>query len=123
MLSYLKYEIVVWFEIIMLFIFGQNDEFGEIEVMSCWIMDNLGVDVLLYFFVFYLDYKMKDILAILRVILNWVWKIVMEQGLNYVYMGNVYDQVGDCIYCLNCYFELIQWDWYQFNSWLLVLGG
>ncbi|MGC1509541.1 AmmeMemoRadiSam system radical SAM enzyme [Ketobacter nezhaii] len=122
-LSYLKHETAVWFEITTLLIPGQNDEPGEIEAMSRWIMDNLGADVPLHFSAFHPDYKMKDIPATPRATLNRARKIAMEQGLNYVYTGNVHDQAGDCTYCPNCHSELIQRDWYQLNSWSLAPGG
>lgn len=68
-LVYLWYQMNVWLEIIILLIFGCNDSDVEVVVECRWICENLGVDVLVYFIVFYFDYKMMDILVILFVIL------------------------------------------------------
>src|SRR5207248_5404812 len=59
-LEYLKHETNVWFEITNLLIPGANDEPGEIDAMSGWIVEHLGPDVPLHFTAFHPDFKMMD---------------------------------------------------------------
>lgn len=41
--------------------------------------------------------------------------IALEEGLNYVYTGNVHDREGDTTYCPNpeCRAKLVERDWYR----------
>lgn len=123
MLVYLYYEIDCWVEIIMLFIFGQNDSLVEINEFVIWVECEFGCDVLLYFIVFYFDWKMISILEMFFVMLVQVCCIVLEVGLYYVYIGNVYDMDGGIIYCLNCYVVFIVCNWYDICCYDLIFEG
>src|SRR5438552_10962127 len=57
-LVYLKHETNVWFEITTLLIPGENDSEAELEVMTQWIVENLGPDVPIHFTAFHPDWKM-----------------------------------------------------------------
>lgn len=122
-LQYLKHETDVWFEITTLLIPGHNDSPAELEALSRWVMDNLGPDVPLHFSAFHPDYKMMDVPPTPPETLSLARRIAMEQGLHYVYTGNVHDKEGDCTLCHHCGEKLIQRDWYQILDWNLAPGG
>lgn len=45
--------------------------------------------------------------------------IALQNGLRYVYTGNVHDEAGQSTYCHNCDERLIGRDWYEITSWTL----
>ena len=101
-LQYLKHETNVWFEITMLLIPGKNDSNEEITAMSKWIKSELSTDVPLHFSAFHPDCKMSDISTTPPGTLSRARNIAIQQGLQYIYTGNVHNQEGDTIFCPGC---------------------
>lgn len=122
-LKYLKDETNVWFEITTLLIPGHNDSTKEIDQMTSWIVDNLGVDVPLHFSAFHPDYKMVDVAPTPLKTLTHAREIALSKGIRYVYTGNVHDTTGSSTYCHNCHEMLIGRDWYQLSTWNLDKDG
>jgi pyruvate formate lyase activating enzyme len=122
-LRYLKHETEVWFEITTLLIPGKNDSDQEISDMSQWIRQELGADVPLHFSAFHPDYKMADICATPPATLVRARDIALQEGLHYVYTGNVHNQEGDTTFCPGCDAPLIVRDWYQIDQYRLTEEG
>jgi pyruvate formate lyase activating enzyme len=122
-LYYLKHETNVWFEITTLLIPGENDSPQEIEAESKWIMENLGPDVPLHFTAFHPDWKMLDKPSTPPETLTMAREIAMRNGLNYVYTGNVHDQVGGSTYCPKCKQCVVKRDWYNILAYDLTNDG
>jgi len=122
-LKYLKHETSVWFEITTLLIPGKNDSDEEITAMCKWIRNELGTDVPLHFSAFHPDYKMPDVPATPATTLSRARNIALQQGLQYVYTGNVHNQEGDTTFCPACHAKLIERDWYQINQYCLTESG
>ncbi len=116
-LEYLKHETSVWFEITTLLIPGENDSNEELEALSSWVADRLGVDVPLHFTAFHPDFRMRDIGPTPSATLTRARKIAREHGLRYVYTGNVHDREGGSTRCHACGHELVGRDWYQLLAW------
>jgi len=112
-LAYLRHETEVWFEITTLLIPGKNDSSEEIRAECRWIMRELGPDVPLHFTAFHPDYKLTDIAATPAATLTRARQIALEEGLHYVYTGNVHDPEGGSTYCPGCRAALIVRDWYR----------
>ncbi|WP_415898191.1 AmmeMemoRadiSam system radical SAM enzyme [Neptuniibacter sp. QD72_48] len=121
-LLYLHNETSVWFEITTLLIPDENDSDEEIDAMTQWIYDNLGPCVPLHFSAFHPDWKMLDKPRTPSSTLTRARKIAMQNGLRYVYTGNVHDTTGSSTYCHNCGLRLIERDWYQLGEWNLKSG-
>ena len=122
-LDYLKHETDVWFEITTLLIPGENDSPAEIEALSRWVMEHLGPDVPLHFTAFHPDWKMLDKPPTPPATLRTARRIGREQGLRYVYTGNIHDPAGQSTYCHACDALLIGRDWYDLTAWTLTPDG
>jgi len=122
-LKYLKHETNVWFEITTLLIPGKNDSPEEVRAMSQWIFRELGPDVPLHFTAFHPDFKMTDLPPTPASTLIRSRKIAMEEGLNYVYTGNVHDREGGTTFCPKCKGALIVRDWHRIESYRLTAEG
>ncbi len=119
-LEYLKNETDVWFELTTLLIPGENDSDEELREMCKWIVGHLGADVPLHFSAFHPDWKMQDTPATPPATLTRARKIAMDNGLHYVYTGNVHDSEGGSTWCPQCGALLIERDWYQLGRWGLT---
>jgi pyruvate formate lyase activating enzyme len=121
-LEYLKRETKIWFEITTLLIPEENDSDGEIHEMTEWIMNKLGPDVPLHFTAFHPDWKMLDKPPTPPATLARARDIARNNGLRYVYTGNVHDPTGSSTYCHGCITRVIERDWYRLGEWKLTGG-
>ena len=122
-LSYLKHETRVWFEITTLLIPGKNDSDEEIRNESQWIARELGLDVPLHFTAFHPDYKMMDLPPTPPETLSRARAIAQQEGLQYVYTGNVFDTEGGTTYCTGCKAPLIVRDWHRILRYRVTQDG
>jgi pyruvate formate lyase activating enzyme len=122
-LLYLQHETPVWLELTTLLIPGRNDSDEELTAMCGWIKRELGADVPLHFSAFHPDYKMGDVPPTPVATLMRARNIALQQGLHYVYTGNVHNIEGDTTFCPSCQAPLIVRDWYQINDYRLTAKG
>jgi len=122
-LEYLRHETDVWFEITTLLIPGENDSDDELHALSRWVREHLGVDVPLHFSAFHPDWKMTDTPATPAATLTRARRIARDEGLRFVYTGNVHDPEGGSTRCPNCDQLLIERDWYRLGAWNLDAAG
>ena len=121
-LKYLKEETSVWFEVTTLLIPDANDSNEEIEKLSQWMMTELGPDVPLHFSAFHPDFKMRDRGPTSPQTLRRARKIAMDNGLRYVYTGNIHDSHGGSTYCPECGKCVLERDWYELGSYAIQNG-
>ncbi len=122
-LEYLTHETGVWVELTTLLIPGENDSSAELDAMTRWIVERLGPDVPLHFTAFHPDWKMLDHAATPPATLTRARRIAMENGLRYVYTGNVRDPQGGSTWCPQCGSLLIERDGYRIGRWGLDAAG
>jgi pyruvate formate lyase activating enzyme len=122
-LRYVKKETSTWLEITCLLIPGENDGEAEIDAASKWIMDNLGPDVPVHYSAFFPAWKMLNKPATPKATLTRARKIAMQNGLRYVYTGNVEDTEGSNTYCHNCGKIVIERCGYAIRSYQLTSDG
>lgn len=112
-LIWLKNETDVWLEITTLLIPDENDSTEEIKRMSEWICKNLGDEVPLHFTAFHPDFKMVNKERTpLSTILN-AYQTALNEGIKYVYVGNVFHDKGQTTYCPTCKTALIKRSWHD----------
>src|SRR5687767_1553432 len=122
-LVYLVKETGVWTEITTLLIPGKNDSDEELCAMTKWLRANLGPDVPLHFTAFHPDWKMTDVARTPAATLTRAREIALEQGLRYVYTGNVHDESGGSTYCPACAMPVIVRDWYAIRGYHVSEDG
>jgi pyruvate formate lyase activating enzyme len=122
-LEYLVKETKVWTEITTLLIPGMNDSEAEIDAMTRWVLEHLGPDVPHHFTAFHPDWKMRDLPATPAATLARARQIAKENGLRWVYTGNVHDPEGQSTTCAECGEILIERDGYEIGTWGLKAGG
>jgi len=88
-----------WLEIVNLLIPGENDSEEEIREMVKWIKENLGDDVPLHFSRFHPMYKLQNLPPTPNETVIRAREIAVEEGLKYVYTGNIVYPEGESTYC------------------------
>jgi len=89
-------------EVVNLVVPGLNDNMGEIRQMSRWIKENMGADTPLFFTRFYPQYLLSNLPATDESTLVKAHDIAKEEGLQYVYVGNLPGNVYESTYCPHC---------------------
>ncbi|MCX7703517.1 MAG: AmmeMemoRadiSam system radical SAM enzyme [Planctomycetota bacterium] len=98
----------VWLEITNLVIPGANDSDEMIRKMCVWLKENLGTDVPLHFSRFYPNYKLQDRPETPFSTLQRAAKIAKEEGIKYVYIGNVWAEGVEDTLCPDCGKRLVR---------------
>jgi pyruvate formate lyase activating enzyme len=113
----------VWLEVTTLLIPGENDSDAEIGALAAWFAAELGRDVPLHFTAFHPDFKMMDLPPTPAATLSRARKIAIEEGLHYVYTGNVHDREGGTTFCPGCGAALVVRDWHAILEYRLTPEG
>jgi pyruvate formate lyase activating enzyme len=95
-------------EIVNLIVPGKNDDMAQVRAMCQWIKKELGPEVPLHFSKFYPLYKLKSLPPTPVDTLEQARKVALEEGLHFVYIGNVPGHPGENTYCPQCGTILIQ---------------
>jgi pyruvate formate lyase activating enzyme len=91
-----------WLEIVYLVIPTLNDNPEEIRKMSRWLKNEIGPDYPIHFSRFHPMYLIKNLPPTPVSTLEKLRDIALEEGLHYVYVGNVPGHPGESTYCPNC---------------------
>ncbi|HMK73786.1 MAG TPA: AmmeMemoRadiSam system radical SAM enzyme [Myxococcaceae bacterium] len=122
-LEYVKHHTRTWLEITTLLIPGHNDGDAELEALSKWVYQHLGPDVPLHFTAFHPDYKLTEVAPTPKATLRRARALALNEGLRFVYTGNVHDADGDTTTCPECRTKLIERDWYEILDYRLTPEG
>jgi len=100
----LKYGI--WVEVTNLVVPTWTDDLDMIRKMCRWHKQELGGDVPLHFSRFFPLYKLENLIPTPTDVLLKAQKIALEEGIKYVYVGNV-EELDTNTYCASCKKSLI----------------
>jgi pyruvate formate lyase activating enzyme len=98
----------IWYELVYLIIPTLNDNLTEIRNMSKWMVRELGRDVPIHFTRFGPRYLLKNLPPTPISTLEKAREIALEEGMNFVYIGNVPGHKGEHTYCPDCKQVLIE---------------
>jgi len=79
-----------------------GDSLEACDELTRWVAKELGTDTPIHFTRFHPDYKMMDSMETPYSTLEKHYKIAKENGLEYVYVGNVPGNKYDSTYCPEC---------------------
>ena len=122
-LLYLRHETSVWLEVTTLLIPGRNDSVEEITALSRWMRRELGPDVPLHFTAFHPDFKMNDVAPTPPATLTRARRVALDEGLHYVFTGNVHDREGGTTLCHGCGAALVVRDWHRILDYRITAEG
>jgi pyruvate formate lyase activating enzyme len=122
-LHYLRHQTEVWLEITTLVIPGHNDDDREIDALTRWVAQDLGPDVPLHFSAFHPSFRMTDVPPTPKATLARARRIAQDNGLRYVYTGNVHDPEGGTTYCPGCSAAVVGRDGYVIDTYALTDDG
>ena len=97
-----------WLEIVYLVIPTLNDNPSEIRKLSRWLLQEIGPDVPVHFSRFQPMYLMKNLPPTPISTLVEAHKVAKQEGLRYVYIGNVPGHKFENTYCPNCQNKIIE---------------
>jgi pyruvate formate lyase activating enzyme len=97
----------IWVEVTTLIIPTHNDSEDELRDIACFIRDELGAETPWHVGAFYPTYKLLDAPRTPPKTLRKAREIGLEEGLRYVYEGNIPGSDGENTYCYNCGTRLI----------------
>jgi len=92
----------VHLEIVNLVVPTLNDAEGSQREMARWIVKNLGPDVPLHFNRFYPQYQLTGLPSTPLETLERARSVATDEGLHYVYIGNVGRHPAESTYCPSC---------------------
>ena len=92
----------VWLEVTTLIIPGLNDSYEELADIALFIHDELGHDTPWHISRFHPQFRMHDRKPTPPETLERAWQMGREAGLDYVYVGNVPDHLGNNTFCPRC---------------------
>jgi len=92
----------MWVEITNLIVPTLNDDMTKIRKMAKWIKKNLGPEVPLHFSRFWPQYKLRTLYPTPVETLKKAREIALEEGLYYVYIGNVPEISASDTKCPSC---------------------
>ncbi len=97
-----------------------NDNWEEIRGLARWIHDNLGPETPFHISQFYPMYKMSHLKPTPVEVLVRARELALQEGLKYVYTGNVPGHPGENTYCPGCGFTLIKRWGFSILEWNLT---
>ncbi len=101
-------EAGVHLEVVNLVIPTLNDSPGEIRELARWVRTNLGREVPLHFSGFHPQYKMRHLPPTSAATLERAREIAREEGLDFVFVGNVSSPGGQTTSCPGCGAALVE---------------
>jgi pyruvate formate lyase activating enzyme len=98
----------IWLEVTTLVIPGLNDTDDELRWVARYLHDEVGPDTPWHISRFYPQYKMADTLPTPASTLERAWQIGQEEGLQYVYVGNLPGNHTESTFCSGCHHIVIE---------------
>ncbi len=109
-----------WLEITNLVVPQVGDKEEDIRRLARWIIENLGDETPFHLLRFHPDYKMRNLPPTPVSTLERLARIAKEEGLKYVYIGNVWGHPLENTYCPRCGYPVIERQGFFITAWRLT---
>ena len=109
-----------WIEITNLVVPKVGDREEDVRKLARWIVENLGDEVPFHLLRFHPDYKMMDFPHTPVETLERLAKAAKEEGLKYVYIGNVWGHPLENTYCPRCGYPVVERYGFTITAWRLT---
>jgi pyruvate formate lyase activating enzyme len=96
------YQAGVHLEIVNLVVPTLNDRLDQLRALARWVARDLSADVPLHFSRFYPQYKLTNLPPTPVETLDRAREVALEEGVRFVYVGNVPGDPGNNTYCPAC---------------------
>jgi len=113
----------IFIEITNLIVPKYGDSMEDLRKLAKWIVDNLGPETPFHILRFHPDYQLIDVPSTPLETLIKAREIALEEGLHYVYIGNVPGHEGENTYCPNCGELLIERYGFTILNWKITSNG
>ncbi len=123
LLEYLAQETDIWLELTTLLIPGLNDSDAELDAMTRWVVDHLGMNIPIHFSAFHPDWKLQALPRTPIESLIKARRIALANGVRYVFIGNVTDTRRGSTWCHGCGKLLIERSGYTLGEWAVSATG
>ena len=114
--THLAKKLGIHVEIVTLLIPNMNDSSDEIRELSRWIFQKLGPDTPIHFSRFHPQHEMSNVGPTPISTLENAYNIARDEGLDFVYLGNVPGSKFVNTFCPSCGEKLIERDVFSVNS-------
>jgi len=109
-------DLGIFLELTYLIIPTLNDSEDEIRDFAKWVADKIDPLTPVHFSRFHPDYMLTHIPRTPMAVMERAYDIAREEGLSYVYMGNVWESDRESTYCHNCGALVIKRQIYSINT-------
>jgi pyruvate formate lyase activating enzyme len=106
----------VWLEVSFLVIPDENDKDDELRKFSDWVRDNLGAETPVHFLRFFPLYKLTMKPPTPANTLKRAARIAKDEGLKFVYIGNLPESGVEDTFCPHCGKKIITRDGYMIRE-------
>ncbi len=97
-----KKEYGIHVELTYLIIPTLNDREEEIRAFARWVVENLGDETPVHFSRFFPHYRLRHLPPTPLETVEMAYRVAREEGLKFVYVGNVPGHEGENTYCPRC---------------------
>jgi pyruvate formate lyase activating enzyme len=119
----IKQKTKIHVEITDLIVPSVGDDLASARKLSRWVGDNLGPQTPIHFLRFHPDYKMMEFPPTPVKTLEAHHKVAKEEGLQYVYLGNVPGHPLEHTYCHGCGKIVVNRYGFDITEWNLTKGN
>ncbi|WP_168371277.1 AmmeMemoRadiSam system radical SAM enzyme [Pyrodictium occultum] len=110
-----------WFiEVTNLVVPKYGDRVEDIRRLARWIVENLGPETPFHLLRFHPDFRMRDVPPTPVETLERLANAAKEEGLQYVYIGNVWGHPLESTYCPRCGYKVIERRGFAILAWRLT---
>lgn len=109
-----------WIEITNLVVPEVGDREEDVQRLARWIVENLGDEVPFHLLRFHPDYRLQHLPPTPVETLERLAKVAKDEGLKYVYIGNVWGHPLEHTYCPRCGYPVIERYGFSVTAWRLT---